>query len=93
MSDTNNIPDPTLLRSLAQNDYNIDGHLLPDGQMLYDVAQRIEQTEALLVKQTQKAVEAAFDLRAAQREIEVLKKKNQNQAMMILSKLDEDNGL
>ena len=79
MSDTNNIPDPTLLRSLAQNDYNIDGNLLPDGQMLYDVAQRIEQTEALL--------------REAQREIELLKKKNQNQAMLILSQLDEDNRL
>ena len=26
-------------------------------------------------------------------EIELLKKKNQNQAMMILSRLDEDNGL
>ena len=79
MSNTNNIPDPVQLRSLAQNDYNIDGNLLPDGVMLCEIADRIEQTEALL--------------REAKREIELLKKKNQNQAMLILSRLDEENGL
>ena len=79
MSNTNNIPDPVQLHSLAQNDYNIDGNLLPDGVMLCEIADRIEQTEALL--------------REAKREIELLKKKNQNQAMLILSRLDEENGL
>ena len=50
MSDPDNIPDPVQLRSLAQNDYNIDGNLLPDGVMLCEIADRIEQTQALLVK-------------------------------------------
>ena len=68
MSDTDNIPDPVQLRSLAQNDYNIDGNLLADGVLLYDIAQRIEHTEALLREQTHKAIEAAFALRDAKRE-------------------------
>jgi hypothetical protein len=48
MRDIDTIPDPVHLRSLAQNDYNIDGNLLPDGVLLYEIAQRIERTEALL---------------------------------------------
>jgi uncharacterized Ntn-hydrolase superfamily protein len=68
MRDIDTIPDPVHLRSLAQNDYNIDGNLLPDGVLLYEIAQRIERTEALLREQTHKAIEAAFALREAKRE-------------------------
>lgn len=77
MSDPDNISDPIQLRSLAQNDYNIDGNLLPDGVMLYEIAERIERTEALL--------------REAQREIESFKKRIQNQAMVILSLSEQKN--
>ena len=77
MSDPDNTSDPIQLRSLAQNDYNIDGNLLPDGIMLYEIAERIERTEALL--------------REAQREIESFKKRIQNQAMVILSLSEQKN--
>jgi hypothetical protein len=33
------------LRSLAQNDYMIDGHFLPTGKWLMDAAWRLEQEE------------------------------------------------
>lgn len=39
--DNNNIPSPEFLRSLAQNDYNIDGKFLADGKRLYEIADEI----------------------------------------------------
>ena len=68
MSDTDNIPDPVHLRSIAQNDYMIDNGFLPDGLVLYEIAERVERTEALLREQTRKSIEAAFALREAKRE-------------------------
>ena len=63
MTNEERIPDSVHLRSIAQNDYNIDGNLLPDGVLLYEIAERMERTEALLREQTHKAIEAAFALR------------------------------
>ena len=68
MTNDERIPDPVHLRSIAQNDYTIDGGFLPDGLLLYEIAERMERTEALLREQTHKAVEAAFALRQAKRE-------------------------
>ena len=68
MSNDERIPDPVHLRSIAQNDYMIDTGFLPDGLLLYEIAERMERTEALLREQTHKAVEAAFALRQAKRE-------------------------
>ena len=68
MTNDERIPDPVHLRSIAQNDYMIDNGFLPDGLVLYEIAERMERTEALLREQTHKAVEAAFALREAKRE-------------------------
>ena len=68
MTNEERIPDSVHLRSIAQNDYNIDGNLLPDGVLLYEIAERMERTEALLREQTHKAIEAAFALREAKRD-------------------------
>lgn len=37
---------PELLTRIAQNDYMIDQHFLPDGQALLDAAERIRELEA-----------------------------------------------
>lgn len=43
MSDAHDeLPDALFLRSLAQNDYMIDGGFLPDGARLNDIAARLE---------------------------------------------------
>lgn len=31
------------LRSIAENDYNIDGAALPEGEILYEAARRLEE--------------------------------------------------
>jgi len=68
MTNDERIPDPVHLRSIAQNDYMIDNGFLPDGLLLYEIAERMERTEALLREQTRKSIEAAFALREAKRE-------------------------
>jgi putative NIF3 family GTP cyclohydrolase 1 type 2 len=64
----NELSDDIFLIYIAQNDYMIDGHYLPEGVRLNAVADAIKRTEALLREQTQKAIEAAFALREAKRE-------------------------
>jgi hypothetical protein len=64
----NELSDYAFLIYIAQNDYMIDGHYLPEGVRLNAVADAIKRTEALLREQTQKAIEAAFALREAKRE-------------------------
>ena len=64
----NELSDDTFLIYIAQNDYMIDGHYLPEGVRLNAVADAIKRTEALLREQTQKAIEAAFALCEAKRE-------------------------
>ena len=52
------------LRSLAQNDYNIDGHLLPDGEQLMQIASHIEaleNSEKALYKELQEIYQAQLD--------------------------------
>ena len=117
------LDDASFLRYIAQNDYMIDGNFLPEGVNLNIVADHIERTHKLLVEQTHKAVEAAFNLRQAKRErdearIEVcmneanhlptmadphreaarrgwdcFEKREREQAMDRLAKLDEELGL
>lgn len=38
------------LRSIAQNDYMIDQHFLPDGKALNEAADRIEELEAIVAR-------------------------------------------
>jgi putative NIF3 family GTP cyclohydrolase 1 type 2 len=64
----NELSDDTFLIYIAQNDYMIDGHYLPEGVRLNAVADTIKRTEALLREQTHKSIEAAFALREAKRE-------------------------
>lgn len=35
------------LRRIAQNDYSIDGHALPDGEILEELAARIQEIQAI----------------------------------------------
>ena len=79
------LDDASFLRYIAQNDYMIDGNFLPEGINLNNVADRIERTHKLLVEQTQKAIEAVFNLRQS--------KRDSQEAMDRLAQLDEELGL
>ena len=68
------LDDAGFLRYLAQNDYMIDSNFLPEGANLNIVADRVEHTNKLLVEQTKKAIQAAFDLREAKRERDAVRR-------------------
>jgi hypothetical protein len=47
---TDQLPSPDFLRSLAQNDYMIDGWMLEDGKRLEAIADEIERLRAVVDK-------------------------------------------